>query len=149
MKLTRYTPSSCGSSGLARAAGFDQFLRNPFAGYQAMNSLFDLGSFFGNAAGVQLATDVFEDADNFYARFEVPGVKKEDVKLDLNNGLLSVTVEKREKSESGEQVRTATRSLSVPESVATDKVGAKLEDGVLTVTLPKQEDRKPRSIQVA
>ena len=79
----------------------------------------------------------------------MPGVKKEDVKIDLNNGLLSVTVEKRQKSESGEQTSTASRSLSVPESVSADKVGAKLEDGVLTVTLPKQEDRKPRSIQVA
>ncbi len=145
MKLTRYTPSNCGS----RATSLDQFFRNPFAGYQAVNSLFDLGSFFGTSAGVQLATDVFEDADNFYARFEVPGVKKEDVKIDLNNGLLSVTVEKRQKSESGEQTSTASRSLSVPESVSADKVAAKLEDGVLTVTLPKQEDRKPRSIQVA
>ena len=145
MKLTRYTPSNYGS----RATSLDQFFRNPFFGQQAMNSLFDLGSFFGTTAGVQLATDVFEDADNFYARFEVPGVKKEDVKLDLNNGLLSVTVEKREKTEDGEQARSATRSLSVPESVAPDKVSAKLEDGVLTVTLPKQEDRKPRTIQVA
>ena len=145
MKLIRHTPSACGS----RATGLDQFFRNPFFGQQAMNSLFDLGSFFGTTAGVQLATDVFEDADNFYARFEVPGVKKEDVKLDLNNGLLSVTVEKREKTEAGEQTRSASRSLSVPESVAPDKVAAKLEDGVLTVTLPKQDDRKPRNIQVA
>ena len=149
MRLTRYTPSNCGSSSLARATDFDQWLRNPFTGYPAMSGLFNLGNFFGNVAGPQLATDVYEDADNFYARFEVPGVKKEDVKIELTNGLLTVTVEKREASENGEQSQRVTRSLSVPESVAADKVSAKQENGVLTVTLPKQADRKPRNILIA
>jgi len=145
MRLTRYTP--CAPA--ARATDFDQWLRNPFAGYPAMTNLFDLGNFFGSTVGPQLATDVYEDADNFYARFEVPGVKKEDVKLELTNGLLTVTVDKREATEKGEQSQSITRSLSVPESVAADKVSAKQENGVLTVTLPKQADRKPRNILIA
>ena len=147
MKLTRYTPSQCGSASLGCRT--DAWQRNPFASYPAMASLFDFGSFFGTAVGQQMATDVYEDADNFYARFEVPGVKKEDVKIELDKGLLSVSVEKRENTDSGDQSQRVTRSLSVPESVAADKVGAKLEDGVLTLTLPKQEDRKPRTITIA
>ena len=143
MKLTRYNPV-LGTPAFGRFNGFDQWLRQP-----AMSSLFDLGSFFGTPVSAQLATDVYEDAENFYARFEVPGVKKEDVKLELANGSLTVAVERREKSESGERSQSLSRSLSVPDSVAADKVAAKLADGVLTVTLPKQANRKPRAIEIA
>ncbi len=147
MKLTRFTPSN--GTSLGRGTDFNQWLRNPFADYPSMASLLDLGGFLGPQAAPQLAIDVYEDADNFYARFEVPGVKKEDVKVELANGLLSVSVEKREKTASGEKTQSVSRSIRVPESVSADKVAAKLEDGVLTLTLPKQEDRKPRSITVS
>lgn len=150
MKLTRYIPSNCGPAALTGGAEFSQWLRNPFLDYPAMAGLFDFGSFFGTSSGPKLATDVFEDADNFYARFEVPGVKKEDINIELVDGLLTVSVEKRENSASGEQGQRTTRSLNVPEkSVSAENVGAKLEDGVLTVTLPKQENRKPRTIAIA
>ena len=139
MKLTRFNPV-LGSPAFGRFNGFDQWLRQP---------AFDFGSFFGTPVSTQLATDVYEDAENFYARFEVPGVKKEDVKLELANGSLTVTAEKREKSEAGESSQSLSRSLSVPDSVAADKVAAKLADGVLTVTLPKQANRKPRAIEIA
>lgn len=141
MKLARYTPA-----GLSRLSDFDSFFRSP------LGSVFD--GFFGSPGSAQasssrLATDLFEDANNFYARFEVPGVKKEDVKLDLNQKLLTVSVEKREKKGDAEQSYSLSRSVSVPDSVDAGKIAAKLEDGVLTVTLPKAEERKARSIQIA
>lgn len=144
MKLTRCNPSGYAP---AQVADFDQWLRNPFASFSAFGSLFDPG--FSSIAPARLATDVYEDVDNYYARFEVPGVKKEDVKVELHDRLLTVSVEKREKSEQSEQSYTLSRSVSVPDSVEPDRIGAKLEDGLLTVTLPKQEQRKPRAIQVA
>lgn len=143
MKLTRCNPSGYAP---AQVADFDQWLRNPFASFPAFGSLFDLG--FSSAVPARLATDVYEDADSYYARFEVPGVKKEDIKVELHDRLLTVSVERREKSEEGEQSYSMSRSVSVPDSVAPDRIGAKLEDGLLTVTLPKQEQRKPRTIQV-
>lgn len=143
MKLARYTPSS-----LARVTDFDEWLRNPFAGFPAAGPMFDLGRFFGGSPATQLATDVYEDTDNYFARFELPGVKKEDVKIELNDRMLSVSVDKRTKSEAGEQSYSLSRSVSVPDSVAADKISAKLEDGLLTVTLPKQEHRKPRTIDI-
>ena len=150
MKLTRYIPSNCGPAALTGGTDFNPWLRNPFLDYPAMAGLFDFGSFFGTASGPKLATDVFEDADNYYARFEVPGVKKVDITIELVNGLLTVSVEKRENSVSGEQSQRATRSLNVPEkSVSAENVGAKLEDGVLTVTLPKRENSKPRTVAIA
>jgi len=150
MKLTRYIPSNCGPAAVTGGTEFSPWLRNPFRDYPAMAGLFDFGSFFGTASGLKLATDVFEDADNFYARFEVPGVKREDINIELVNGLLTVSVEKRENAASGEQNQRATRSLNVPEkSVSAENVGAKLEDGVLTVTLPKRENSKPRTVPIA
>ena len=140
MKLTRYTPSSLG-----RISDFDEWLRHPFAGFPALGGFFDLAD---RNTPARLATDIFEDVENYYARFEVPGVKKEDVKLELTDRLLTVTAEKREKSGNTEQSYSLTRSVSVPEGVAEDKISAKLEDGVLTVTLPKQENRKPRAIDI-
>jgi HSP20 family protein len=143
MKLTRCIPSS-----LAGVSDFDQWLRHPLAGFPAFGHLADVGSFFGANAPARLATDVYEDADNFYARFEVPGVKKEDVKLELHERLLTVNVERREKVGETEQTYTLTRSVAVPDTVLADDITAKLEDGLLTVTLPKQEERKPRTISV-
>ena len=141
MKLARYTPAS-----LTRVSDFDDWFRNPFASFPALGGVFD--SYLGNAQPARLATDVYEDASNFYTRFEIPGVKKEDVKVELNQHLLTVSVEKREKNGDAEQSFSLNRTVSVPDSVEPDKIGAKLEDGILTITLPKQEQRKPRSIEV-
>lgn len=143
MKLIRSNPAVP-----SRVADFDEWFRHPFAAMPALGNLFDVANFFGSNAPARLATDVYEDADNFYARFEVPGVKKEDVKLELHDRLLTVSAEKREKSGDAEQSYSLTRSVSVPDSVAEDRISAKLEDGLLTVTLPKQEHRKPRTIDV-
>lgn len=148
MKLTRCTPSSCGPTGLARIADFDEWLRHPFAGFPALGNLFDVGSFFDRSSATRLATDVYEDKENYFARFEVPGVKKDDVKIELVDRMLTVSVERREKTSDGEQSYSLSRSVSVPEGVDSEKIGAKLEDGMLTVTLPKQESRKPRTIEV-
>lgn len=143
MKLTRPNPAN-----LARVADFDEWFRHPFTGFPAFGSLFDVGNFLGAHVPARLATDVYEDADNFYARFEIPGVKKEDVKLELHDRMLTVTAEKREKSGEDEQSYSLSRSVSVPDSVAEDRISAKLENGLLTVILPKQEHRKPRTIEV-
>lgn len=143
MKLTRFNPAS-----LARVTDFDEWFRNPFAGLPSLSHFFNLPEFITGAAN-RLATDIHEDKDNYYARFEVPGAKKEDVKVDLENNLLTVTVEKKEKTSEGEQSCTLTRSVSVPDGVSPDNITAKLEDGVLTLTLPKAEHRKPKTISIS
>ncbi len=125
-------------------SNFPQSSLSPFAGFPAFSRFFD----WDNAQG-RLATDIHEDKDNYYATFEVPGVKKEDVKLELNDRLLTVTVSRKEKSGESESSYSSARSISVPDSVKADGIVAKLEDGILTVTLPKSEERKPRNIEVA
>jgi len=145
MKLTPYKNPS---SRLSRVTDFDGWFRNPLAGLPAFSRLFDWESFGDQALG-RLATDIHEDKDNYYASFEVPGVKKDDVKIELNDRMLTVTVDRREKSGESESSFTSTRSISVPDSVKPEGILAKLEDGILTVTLPKSEERKPRTIEVA
>jgi len=142
MKLTRYTPSF----DLGRVADFDTWLRHPFAGFPVMGAL--LNEYLPGAATGRMAADVYEDKDNYFARFELPGVKKEDIKVEVHDRLLTVSAERCEKAGEAEHSYSLSRSISVPEDVRADIIAAKLEDGVLTVTLPKQEQRKPRLVAV-
>jgi len=144
MKTLRSNPFS---SSLSRVADFDEWFRHPFAGAPTLGQFFNnLSEVLPNVTGDRLAVDVHEDNDNYYASFEVPGVKKEDVKIELNNGLLTVSAEKREKDGDKESSFSLSRSVSVPDGVNADTISAKLENGVLNVTLPKAEHRKPRTI---
>ncbi|HSJ02473.1 MAG: Hsp20/alpha crystallin family protein [Verrucomicrobium sp.] len=120
----------------------------PFAGFPSLSRLFDWEPTFGAVSG-RLATDIHEDKDNYFATFEVPGVKKEDVKVELNERLLTVTVQRKQKNGETESSFTSTRSVSVPDSVKSESISAKVEDGLLTVTLPKAEERKPRNIEIS
>jgi len=94
-----------------------------------------------------IAADLYEDNDNYYARVELPGVKKKEVDVSLDERLLTIGYERKSEGDSAESL-SGHRSLTVPEGVDADKVSAKLEDGVLTVTLPKAEQVKPREIKV-
>ena len=146
MKIIRSNPAAALTN---RVADFDEWFRHPFAGLPS------LGQFFNNLSEViptmndRLAVDVHEDKDNYFATFEIPGVKKEDVKIELNNNLLTVSAEKREKNGETESSFSLSRAVSVPEGVNAEAISAKLEDGILTVTLPKAENRKPRTIALS
>ena len=98
----------------------------------------------------RLGADLFEDNDAYYVRMELPGVKKEDTEVELENAVLTVSGKRHTKgADGGESTEEFSRSVSIPDGVAGDKITAKLEDGILTITLPKQESSKPRTIKVA
>ncbi len=96
------------------------------------------------------AMDLYEDDHNYYVRIELPGFKQKDLNVQLENAVLTVTAERKSEEKDGEQREHSrvSRSVSVPDGVDTEKVAAKLEDGVLTVTLPKAEAARPRAIEV-
>lgn len=102
------------------------------------------------------ALDMHEDKDNVVVKVELPGMKKEDINLSLHDGSLSISGERKseQKFESAEVYRAERfvgrfqRTVALPAPVAVDKVKARYKDGVLTVTLPKTEEAKPKQIDV-
>lgn len=101
--------------------------------------------------------DLCEDKENLFVRVELPGMKKEDIEVSVHDGSLSIAGERK----SDEQFKDADlyraerffgrfqRTVSLPSPVAIDKVKAQYKDGVLTITLPKTEEAKPKQINVS
>ena len=121
------------------------------------NRLFQLdplGMLEGRSTGTY-AVDVREDADHFFVEADLPGFKRDAVEINLESQVLRVTAQ-RPVSEDVDgvllqerRVNRFDRSFRLPPTVDGNGVTAKLEDGVLTVTLNKREDSKPRKITVA
>ncbi len=102
------------------------------------------------------AVDVSETEGEYLIKAELPEVKKEDVKVTLEDGLLTIQGERRheqdEKTKKYHRIERSygrfVRTFSVPESVDDTKVKAEYRDGVLSLSLPKAEKAKPRAIEV-
>ena len=102
------------------------------------------------------ACDVFEDKDAVKIVAEVPGVRPEDVKISLENNLLTIRGEKQQQAEEkSERVHryersygTFERTFSLPTTVDADRIAANYEHGILTVSIPKAERARPREIPV-
>jgi len=102
------------------------------------------------------SVDLYEDHDKLFVKVEVPGMEKEDIDISLHDGVLAISGERKaeEKYDNAETHRTERfvghfrRALSLPIAVQADKASANYQDGVLTITLPKAEEAKPKQIQV-
>lgn len=99
------------------------------------------------------ALDIEEKDDNYFVTVDLPGLKKEDIKIDLQNSVLTISGERtREMKGEGRYSERAygrfQRSFTLPQQVDVEKIEARFEDGVLHVTLPKAETAKARAIKV-
>lgn len=102
------------------------------------------------------AVDVAEHDDEFQVKVELPGVNKDDVKITMQDNILTVRGEKRQEKETkGSEYHRVERSygsfqrsFTLPTGVKHDKIEATYKDGILTVTLPKAEEAKPKQIDV-
>jgi HSP20 family protein len=100
--------------------------------------------------------DITEDDKEYLVKAELPDVRKEDVKVTVENGILMISgerkFEKEEKKKKYHRVERAygsfVRSFSLPDDADAAKVKAEFKDGVLTVHLPKNEKAKPKQIEV-
>lgn len=135
--------------------------------YESLQREFDtmLNRFLGPTQGdggqrlAPYAVDVREDADHFYVEAELPGFRKDDVDITLENQTLTISAERSEerdqKGQKGElllherRYNRFLRSFTLPPTVDEQTVNAKLQDGVLTITLNKREESKPRRVQVS
>jgi HSP20 family protein len=110
----------------------------------------------GESVGWTPSCDIYEDDEGLALRFELAGVEPKDVDIRFENGVLTLRgerkLEKEEKRDNYHRVEldygTFTRSFSLPATVDAEKIRAESKNGVLTVTLPKKAEAKPRSIQV-
>ena len=110
----------------------------------------------GSAWAPQVET--FRRGDNLVIRADIPGVKKDDVKLEIEHDMLTISGERREEHEekrddyyrSERTYGQFYRAIPLPEGVNTEKCNATFNDGVLEVTLPapKAEERKAKQIQI-
>lgn len=124
------------------------------------------GRWLGNRIGdggsylAPYAVDVREDADHIYVEADMPGFKKEEIDINLENQTLTIAAQRKSETndkapKSGELLLNERRftqfqrSFTLPPTVDAQTVQAKLADGVLTVTLNKREETKPRRITVS
>lgn len=126
--------------------------------FEEMNRLHD--HFFSGRGlakqAFQVAVDIREEDDAFYVDAEVPGLSAEDVKVDVEKNVLTLSGERKVEKEEIEdtyrrverQYGSFTRSFTLPETVDTENISADLKDGVLALRLPKKEAPTPRNISV-
>lgn len=127
-----------------------------------LNALFDTPwTAFGRSgqlfSGWSPALDLYQNNDNVVAVIELPGMKKEEIEISLHDGTLTISGERKSEASNGNgenaerserYVGKFRRSITLPARVDTGKVQAVYRDGILTVTLPKAEDAKPKQIKV-
>ena len=102
------------------------------------------------------AVDVVEHDDKYVVKVELPGVAKDDVKITMRDNILTIRGEKKQEDhakESGFQrversYGSFQRSFILPTTVRNDGVDATYRDGILTITLPKAEEARPKQIEV-
>ena len=107
---------------------------------------------YGKNAAREMKTDVHEHEDHFEVDIDLPGFKKEDLNLELQNGYLTVTatkgLNKDETTKKGRLIRqeryagTMQRSFYVGDALSEEDITAKLEHGVLSLSIPKKDERK-------
>jgi len=157
MRLVRYTYPTYRS--LAPAPG--SFARSPWSGLETeIDRLFEtaLGDFASPATSTRFPVDLYEDKDNTYVRAELPGVNRDDINVEVVDDHLTISATRKIPAADGpstgsghasETSFSLSRSVTLNDSVHADKVSAAFENGVLTVTLPKREEAKPKKITVA
>ena len=128
--------------------------RSSWTGLESeIDRLFDtaLSDFVMPAFEHSFPVDLYEDKDNTYVRAELPGVHRDDINVEVVDGFLTINAARKDLAAEGKDGESFSfsRSTILPDGVQADKVSATYENGVLTVTLPKKEEAKPRKITVA
>ena len=103
------------------------------------------------------AVDIMENDDKYIANMELPGVRKEDVSITMLEQVLTIRGEKKQEKKEGKDgsvdriersYGSFQRSFTLPATVRSEAIVAEFKDGILTVTMPKAEEKKPKQIEV-
>ena len=139
---------------------------DPFRGLTSLqdqvNRLFEDTVHQGRTNQADLATwapaaDIYETENELVAKFDLPGVQESDIDIRVENNTLAIRGERKFEKEVNEDsylrveraFGTFTRSFSLPNIVKVDNIRAGLQDGVLTIRMPKREEAKPKQIKIS
>jgi HSP20 family protein len=118
-----------------------------------LDGFFTDSLFEDRKAGFLPSTDISEDDKGYYLNLSIPGMNKEEVKIEINEGILSVSGEKKlHKEETVKKYHTVeshygsfTRSFKLPENSKAEAIEAEYKDGMLNITVPKEEGKVVKS----
>jgi len=154
MKLVRYHNSPLFNPSANYPSLRDEMDRLFDVAFPALSTLQRQG-FFGELQG-QFPIDLYQEKDAVVVRAELPGFRKEDLAVEVADGVLTITGHQKaetkaddaKKTSATTQERRVSRAISLPEHLSLDKIQATYENGVLTVKLPKTEEVKPKQIAI-
>ena len=157
------------STLVAMPKGKEITRKNNVTGLPSFSSWFD--NFFDNSIGTEFlsnfntgitlpAVNIKETNNDFILELAIPGMKKSDFIIDVENKILSISSEVTKEQEEKDEIYTRRefgyssfkRTFTLPDSIESDKVKASYEDGILMVTLPKREEAKqkpPKRIEIS
>lgn len=103
-----------------------------------------------------MSCEISEAEKAYLARFDMPGIQKENVKIEIDGNVLTVSAERREEIPSDDSKKhvseirygSYSRSFTIPSAIDEEKIDAKFDNGVLTISLPKAEVSEPRKIAI-
>lgn len=103
----------------------------------------------------KMACDIYEDENNYCIEVDVPGFKKEDIKIECNKGNLKITAEKHSEKEENNKKKYLRRERKFYEKcersfylgeVEEDKISAEFKDGTLVITVPKEDNKDSKKL---
>ncbi len=127
---------------------FDRFLENDLFDWSNRN--------YSNTDTTLPAVNIKEGEDGFEVEMSAPGLDKKDFNVELNNNVLTISSEKKTENETkeGEQFtrrefsyQSFSRSFTLPETVESEKIKAKYDNGILKLNIPKKEEAKPKPVK--
>jgi HSP20 family protein len=135
------------TKALTKAGGRMPFVFDDF--FKPWNEWFDNGNILGHPMNIP-AVNITEHKDEYQVSLAVPGMKKDDFKIDIDGNMLTISSEKEENKEEKDKKFTRkeynyssfSRSFTLPEEINKEEIEAKYEDGVLKIALPRKEEAK-------
>jgi HSP20 family protein len=127
---------------------FDRFFENDYRNWSNYN--------YSDTNTSLPSVNIKEDNDGFEVEMAVPGLEREDIKIELNNNVLTISSEKKinNETEDGQQFsrhefsyQSFCRSFTLPDTIENEKISANYKNGILSVSIPKKEEAKPKPIR--
>ncbi|MCB0339609.1 MAG: Hsp20/alpha crystallin family protein [Bdellovibrionales bacterium] len=131
--------------------------RDPFSMLRSFEDMFDRSPLFDNGDTASFALNVEETDRGYLVEADVPGIKRDEIEVSLDNRTLTISIHKADENEQKKRnfvhmesrLSSASRSLYLPNASTTDEVSAHLTDGVLTVDVKKAADKKAHRVKIS